>query len=326
LFGNAILTDPGETTAAELYFSALSKRTLGDFAEAERLCRKSIELSPKKLSSRVVLGEILLARGNYIEGFDYFENWPELQAALGLSEIPQMPFPRWRGENLAGKSLLVLPLQGYGDQIQYSRFFNDIANLGCEITAIVPAELVEILSTLNAKILPLADGLKITSHDYWAYPISLPHWLRVTPDTISGAPYLRAKTSSGSKIGIAWSGNPAHPNDLNRSARREDFSALYENFDIIELGIGKTGPKSFQDTANLLDQCKAIVSVDTSVVHLAGAIGCPCHLILPAIDPDWRWMQGSRTHWYDTVSISRQETPGGWQKPIEQIVRTLREQ
>ena len=291
--------------------------------EAEIICREVVRLSPEKLSARVVLAEILLSQGKYAEGFAYYETWPELAQALGQFSIPSLPFPRWTGEDLTGKSILILPCQGLGDQIQYSRFVPELVRMGATVSMIVPPALAKIFGKLGADIIPLSGGARISAHDYWTFPLSLPNRLGVTVNSIDGRPYLSVGAQIGSRIGLVWQGNPDHPNDANRSASREVFADLFDAFDVLPLGLAETKVSNFAETAALMETCKLVISVDTATAHLAGAIGKQCWLVLPAVEPDWRWMSADRSPWYQSMRIFRQRYPGDWASVLDDIIFAL---
>ncbi len=303
-------------TAAEVYASAVAARARDDLPSAERLAREGIALAPESPSLSVLLGEVLLAQGRYAEGWAYYDAWPRLAEAVGKITIPKLPWPMWRGEPLAGKSLLVHPTQGYGDQMMYARFIRQLG--ASKVTWVCNPALTTTLQGLGADVLELRSGVSLPICDYWSFPLSLPRWLGVTRETVPRDAYLPSHPvkTGGLNIGVCWQGNPDDPTDGLRSAPQSALQPLMDFGELVPLSPAQTGAQSFSETATIMDRCDLVVTVDTSVAHLAGAMGRPCWTMLPAHGADWRWGQAGReAPWYGSMTLFRQHAPGDWPRP-----------
>ncbi|MDB5477214.1 MAG: hypothetical protein JWP49_2725 [Phenylobacterium sp.] len=296
-----------------------------DLAEAEY--RRVLQLAPGAAATARVLATILLSQGRYPEGFQLLEARHDL---AGMAK-PALPFPEWRGEPLFGKQLLIWPEQGYGDQIQFARFAGVLRDRGAEVTLLCHPELVTLFAaSLGVRVLAAKGAVEFPDPDYWVMQGSLAARLGLTVETIPAAPYLRATTpwpplGEGFKVGLKLIGNPHHHNDANRSLPAEAAQGLRDlPARMVSLEPADTGAADFANTAALLEQLDLVIAVDTSVAHLAGAMGKPCWVLLPAIETDWRWLRGrTDSPWYPSVRLYRQPAPGDWSTPIAQIVRDV---
>jgi hypothetical protein len=298
-----------------------------DFDKAEAAYRRVLALAPNADSTGRVLGTLLLSRGAYEEGFAVFE---ARHASPPMSK-PDLPFPEWRGEPVAGRRLLIWPEQGFGDQIQMARFAPILKAMGAELTLLCRPGLVRLFqASLGVTVLAAEGKVDIPDPDFWVMQGSIGWRIGVTPETIPAEPYLRAPgkwpaLGEGFKVGLRTSGNPGHENDANRSLPREAADGLralpVRTFD---LDPAATGATDFADTAAILDQLDLVISVDTAVAHLAGAMGKPCWTLLPRTMTDWRWMRGrTDSPWYPSMRLYRQETAGDWAPVLEQVAKDL---
>jgi tetratricopeptide (TPR) repeat protein len=296
-----------------------------DLAEASYW--RTLALAPGAPTTQRALAVLLLARGRYPEGFALLEARHEL---AGMRK-PALPYPEWRGEDVAGKRLLIWPEQGYGDQIQFARFARVLKDHGAMVTLLCHAELVRLFeSSLGVQVLAAAGAVEFPDPDYWVMQGSLAGRLGVTVATIPNAPYLRAAQAwpplgDGFKIGLKTEGNPGHGNDANRSlppdlARRlRDLPAR-----IVELDPAATGARDFADTAAIVERLDLVISVDTSVAHLAGALGKPVWVMLPAVETDWRWLlERTDSPWYPSMRLCRQERGEGWDAVVARVAAEL---
>jgi hypothetical protein len=228
--------------------------------------------------------------------------------------------PEWRGEPLAGRHIIVGGEQGIGDEVQFSRFIPRLKALGARVTALVLAENRRLFMQLGADVaLDRMERHALTAH-YVVGLMSLPLRFGCFSDVDFGrAPYLRAAPEcTSSDVGVVWRGQPRHENDRNRSMPSPDPLLDLPGATLIE-PHGDT-----VDSLNTLAGLQALVTVDTSWAHLAGAMGLPTHLLLPAIGCDWRWGEGrSDTPWYGSVRLYRQPRPGDWATPIAQVHTAL---
>jgi len=300
----------------------------GEVAEAEASYRRVLELAPGAGATRRALAVLLLSLGRYEEGFALFEARHELPQ-MGK---PDLPFPEWRGEPVTGRRLLIWPEQGFGDQIMFARFAAVLKGQGADVVVLCRPGLVRLFeASLGVEVLAAAGAVEFPDPDLWVMTGSLAARLGVTPQTIPAKPYLRATgrgpdLGAGFKVGFMARGNPEHENDANRSlpagaaARLAGLPAH-----MIDLDPAATGARDFADTAAILDRLHLVICVDTAVAHLAGAMGKPCWVLLPAEGVDWRWMrERTDSPWYPTLRLYRQRTAGDWEAVLDRVDADLR--
>lgn len=317
--------------------------------------RKAIKLAPHWNFAKLVLGEELIRAGQWKEGWEAYshieQTWLET-ACLGSAPAPReiMAEPPagpllWNGEPLEAKRLLVRSWAGFGDQIQFARFAVDLTKNGAYVYLACKPQLKALFESLPESDHLLVVDPDFVDADYQTYPYRLPSILDATPETLSGQPYLAAcptridrwsKALSGDanfKIGICWKGNPAYVGDRERSAPREVFEALRrDGISLYSLvpGEGDSMPsmpdiKDFADTAALIENLDLVVTVDTAVAHLAGAMGKPVWLLLP-FKGEWRWgTDPEKTAWYGSMRLWRQNEPGNWNELLKRVSVELQE-
>ncbi len=285
---------------------------------AEPLLRQAIALEPQQGRHRYELALGQLLEGRLAEGFENYEHRP----SRAESPCRGLAYPEWRGERLQGRSILVWGEQGLGDEIQFSRFLAPLRRMGARVTLAVAPNNVRLLGQLADKVTGRSGNIEMEPHDYWVMLGSLPHRLGVTPEALSGAPYLAPawRGGGGGGVGIVARGNPRHPNDLRRSIHDDSLQAAFP---------GALALEPAADTAASLELVAGLdllVTVDTSWAHMAGACGAPCLLLLPAEGLDWRWMRGAaRSPWYESIQLVRQTRPGDWASAIREAQRLARE-
>lgn len=294
-------------------------RATGRFEEAEAAYRRALGAQWKP-GTAFSLSMLLLSQGRYPEGWSF---WEARREALKLP-LPKSGLQEWMGGDPKGKRLLVWGEQGFGDQIQFARFVHDLRDRGAIPTLFCSPSLMRLFGSLGLELRSAARGEPEGEFDGWVLVGSLPGRLGITLADVKGAPYLSAPAKGRGGIGFVATGNPTHPNDANRSAPPHVAEAL-KALGAISLKPEDTGARDFQDTAEIVAGLDLVISVDTSIVHLAGALGKPCWLMLPAKDLDWRWLYERRdTPWYDSVRLYRQATPGDWAGVLDQIREDLR--
>ncbi len=280
-----------------------------------------------------------------------------LKSALG--RIPDLPYPRWQGESLAGKSLLIWPEQGLGDYIQFCRYAPLLKDRGlARLSLFCAPSLKALLETVNGVDAVITDPASVPGHDYWCFPLSLPLHFGTTVDAIPAAlPYLRALPErmdrwrnrlpgEGRKVGLAWKGNPKLKNDSNRSLPGlETLAPLWAvpgvSFVSLQKGPGEdqatqapaaqpiialgTQAGDFADTAAIIAQLDLVICVDTAIAHLAGAMGKTCWVLLPALGTDWRWLDDRPdSPWYPGVMrLFRQSKIGDWSRTVDEVASAL---
>jgi tetratricopeptide (TPR) repeat protein len=334
----AVSLDPALAEAhASLGFVLTS---LGRLDEAVAACRTAIRLRPEFAQAHWNLAVAALLAGDFAAGFREYE-WRKRHDRF-RSDFVNLPGPVWDGSALGSRTLLVHAEQGFGDTIQFARYLPMLAARGARLVLACDRVLTALLSTLPG-VVAVAKDQPLPAYDYWVDQMSLPLIFGTQPDAVPGAEgYLRPCTArqaawrsvlpDGRKVGIAWAGNPFHTNDRHRSLSVAALQALLANggttFISLQLGPraseGGLSPlplplTDYADTAALLANLDLVVTVDTSVAHLAGALGIPCWVMLP-FAPDWRWQLGREdSPWYNSVRLFRQPAPGDWHSVVREV-------
>lgn len=326
---------------------------LGHYGLAEEAYRTAIRLEPRFAEARFELGVLLLAAGRYAEG------WPHFEARTCVfREHGKLPFPKWSGEALHGKTILLLPEQGYGDTIQFVRYVGLLKDQGAvTVSVICKPVLAPVLHTVGDIDVLITEPQSLRMHDYWTSLMSLPFHFGTTFESIPGRiPYLGVLSdrlhalrgilpTDGLRVGLAWKGNPEHDNDLQRSVPHfADLLPLWtiEGVHFISLQVGSAETEAdvcrerqpivrlgrqirdFGDTAAIIAQLDLVICVDTAVAHLAGALGSACWVMLPYSGVDWRWHRsGTNSPWYpEGMSLFRQDGRG-WPGVISDVKDAL---
>ncbi len=347
-FNRAINEDPTIANA----WDGLGKAQydLRDPEAAAKAFRTAANLADEPALSRYHRGLALLLNGNFAEGWEDYESRIDVPA-LGHRRYGK---PRWNGEPLGGKRLLVVAEQGYGDMIQFARYLPMLNRFGGPVLVEAPADLIDLFAPLaeHATLIASDDGsVPDSEFDCYVYLMSLGRILGTMADTVpADIPYITAPPDRintwrerlggpGVKTGIAWAGRPTHPQDAQRSMNSALFAPLaeIEGVCLYSLQKDKTtrpldpalgnrlaadfGPQltRFAETAAIVAHLDLVITVDTSLAHLAGALGKPVWTLLPYA-PDWRWLLGrDDTPWYPTMRLFRQETAGDWRSVIERV-------
>ena len=300
----------------------------GRWAEAEAPYRRGLAAADHP-ALRTDLGLLLLGLGRFPEGWALYES----RKALPDAEEPlDQPTP-WNGEPLEGRRLLIWPEQGFGDQIQFARLAPLLQSRGVEVILVAPPPLVPLFAELPVKVMAQRPNLTVPKPDFWVAPASIPHNLDLELADIDPAPYLHAPAAARAKwaghaqpgsIGYAWRGKAHHDNDRRRSmAGPEVLLGLLKRTraHLVDL----TDPLGdFADMAAVIEQLDLVITVDTAVAHLAGALGKPCWVMLPWFGQDWRWMQGRNdSPWYANTRLYRQPAQGDWAAVMQAIGQDL---
>jgi len=322
--------------------------------EAEHSFRTAITLNQEYAMARYNLSYLLLRQDRFDEGWCCLEsrNWYDAK---------NLVCPRWNGESLARKSLLIIYEAGYGDVIQFCRYVSVLKEQGAGlITMICHPPLKRLLSTMDGidRIFSYDEKIPALECDFWTPLLSIPNHLKTNIDTIPAkTPYLEAPINEikkwsrllpkdGLNVGLVWKGNPLFENDADRSLPSLDVLApLWDvdgvNFISLQKGAGEIEAtnqtselalinlgcqlEDFTDTAAVIMNLDLVICVDTAVAHLAGALGKPCWVLLPDYKTDWRWLKvRADTPWYPkTMRLFRQSTMGDWATVVREIVCAL---
>ncbi len=324
-------------------------------AAAEAGFRQALALAPDFHGAAVYLAQLLLACGRYAEGWPLHEARFPLAAALGKPLLAVSDAPRWQGESLRDKTLLLIPEQGYGDEIMFSRYVACLHEMGvARVIVLARPQLLPVLRSLaGVEVLGLAEVDSLPQHDYWLTSMSVPMYcaLSTIPATL---PYLHAPVDAGQwwasrlrpaaeklRVGLLWQGNPLHANDAQRSlgdisllaplwaVEGVSFFSLQREQLETALDLQQFGSEiaDFGDAAALLSQLDLIISVDSAYAHLAGALGKPVWVMLPLCRTDWRWhYTGDTSVWYPGVMrLFRQSERGDWTHVVQAITIALTE-
>ncbi|MGA0607896.1 glycosyltransferase family 9 protein [Phenylobacterium sp. VNQ135] len=299
---------------------------LGRFDAAAHWLGLAHQRLPDDAGIELSLAEALLGAGRYAEG------WPHFEARVRAHPSETSRFsgsaPEWRGEPLAGRDVVVVHEQGLGDQIMFARFAPLLKARGAgRVTLSCHAALAPVFAGLAGvdEVIGLAPGdqARLPDDVAWVRCMSLAGRLGMTPDTLPGEPYLHAAPRPvDARIGVAVAGNPKNARDAHRSMRGAAAEALLALPDAISLEPADAGP--LPQTAEIIAGLDLVVSVDTALAHLAGALGKPVWVLLSDVGQDWRWMRGrDDSPWYPSARLFRQPRGGDWDAVVADVRRAL---
>jgi len=333
----------------------LALQSVNDVDGAIAAFRRAIALQPDFGHAHWNLALALLLDGQYAEG------WREYESRFALSELGKdrhtFAGPAWDGASPAGKTLLLYTEQGLGDALQFARFVAPLARAGARCIVYCPQSLAPLLATAPGVAQTVSDPGALPHYDAHLPLLSLPRLLGTTIDAIpADVPYVavaperraavRASLEASPQrlnVGVVWTGNPANPSNRIRSVPLDALDALFEveGIDWYSLQQGRTTPDfspaarkarlrplpaewALVDTAALVSELDLVISVCTSIAHLAGALGRPTWTML-ACAADWRWLQDrADSPWYPTMRLFRQPHPRDWSSVARSIAAELR--
>ena len=326
----------------------------GELDQAVATYSQAIALKPDYPGAHYNRAHALLKLGDLAAGFAEYEwRWKCADFAGARRHFTQ---PQWDGGPLEGRTILLHAEQGFGDAIQFIRYLPLVARCGGKIIIECHPELQRLLQTAAADSPVVATGHTLPAFDLHCPFLSLPRLFGTNLTNIpKDVPYLHANAadvevwrkrladqSASLKVGLAWAGRPTHQNDRNRSLKLGTFAPLAQLAGVRFVSLQKgeaaaeaksppegmelldAGPelKDFADTAALVAALDLVIAVDTSVVHLAGALGKPVWVLLP-FAPDWRWLLNrDDSPWYPTMRLIRQQRRMEW----EPVVASIREE
>ena len=331
----------------------LTYQALKNTTEALKDYGKCLQIDPNHPDANWNKALIKIQLGEYQEGWALYE-WRWQSFSKKWARHYQQPL--WLGESsIKDKTILIYPEQGYGDFIQFCRYIPMLLELGAKIILETPAPLMALVaSSFEGNIQIIESGKKLPTFDVQCPIMSLPLAFKTILENIpSTFPYLKADPNKvqlwqeklGEKtkprIGLVWSGSTWHKNDHNRSIQFEKLLSLLElPFEFHSLQKEIRGQdqalfnkssiqnhqqdlRDFSDTAALIDLMDAVVSVDTAVAHLTGALGKKLFILLPS-NPDYRWMPDRKdSPWYTSAELFRQSLIGDWTQIIEKLKISL---
>jgi Tfp pilus assembly protein PilF len=331
-------------------------RQLGQTDAALAHCTRAVELAPRMATAHYNRSLILLGLGRWSEGWHEYE-WRLQCPALRGRSFRQ---PRWNGQPLAAATLLVHAEQGLGDTLQFIRLLPLVRQRCPRVLVAVQAPLVPLLRASGIDVCTAGDDLP--DFDQHVPLLSLPGLLGLSLRNIPAeVPYLapqpalveqwrhRLAAFGGQRVGLGWQGRPTYREDRQRSIPLLQFAPLaqvsgvtfvglqkgpgseqiplvQDRFSIVDLGSAAdvaAGP--FMDTAAIVQNLDLVITSDTALAHLAGALGVPVWLAL-GFAPDWRWLtRGATSPWYPTMRLFRQPAPGDWPSVFAEMTRALTE-
>ncbi len=316
----------------------------------ERLC----DYYPDSERFRCLLSFAILMEEDFAAGWPLHENRDFRFREQNFREST-LSRQRWKGESFAGKTLLIVCEQGSGDNFMVARYFPEIKRRGGQVVVECAPYLMAILARVPGvdRVIQLENTREPeVPYDLWIGSMSLPFIFNATRETIHAPPrYLEpgaatsaywrdmVRTESGLKVGLAWAGNAGHASDLSRSMKFSDIDPLFDvpgtRFFNLQVPARDLLPRSnlvnhtdelvtFDDTAGLIDQMDLVISVDTSIAHLAAALGKRTWVVT-AFRPEWRWGRiDLPVMWYPTAKLYRCESPLNWKSAIDRVARDMR--
>jgi len=325
----------------------------GEMSKGLGYYKQAISVSPDYPEAHFNLACVYLLLGNFEEGWAEYEwRWKTKEFEALRRDFGK---PRWYGEEIRGKRIFLTCEQGLGDAIQFVRYAKRVKDLGAEVILEVPKVLHRLFMYVEGIDSLVMVGSEVPNFDVYCPLLSLPYVFKTNLETIPNeVPYvivneeivkrwaMRVNSSKDNykmKIGIAWAGNPRHKKDKHRTISLRDYLPILNVKDIafysLQKGYGSEqvkglgedlkiidltdGIEDFLDTAGLIMNLDLVISVDTAVAHLAGALGKPVWVLIPFV-PDWRWMLNREdSPWYPTMRLFRQEIRNDWDGVIKKV-------
>ncbi len=321
---------------------------LGKPREAIALYEKALALDPDHSDIRMSLGIAQLLVGDFEHGWRNYESRWRARSFGGTPR--RFPIPRWRGDSVAGRTILVHAEQGFGDTLQFCRYIPLLAERGAAVVFECQPALLRLMASLEGVARLVPRGASLPAADCHVPLLSLPAAFTASFEEIpSRVPYLAPPADlaaewrerlagEGPAVGLVWSGNPQRRDDAMRSCPPEVLQPLLGRPGIRFFGLQKNAQgvldshgvidlapelDDFATTAAVLSALDLVIAVDTAVAHLAGALAKPVWVML-ALGADWRYhLERSKTPWYPTMRLFRQKEAGDWANVVERIAAAL---
>ena len=324
-------------------------RALGRHDEANVELEKALKLHPDDPELHIQLAFAVLSLGDYPNGFSEF-NWRWQGDEISL---PDLPFPQWQGEDLSGKTILVIPEQGFGDTILMARFLRGLADLGAKVRMNVKKPLRRVFETLEGVDKFVFAKEEMQGCDYWSPMMDLPRYLGTTietlpeptklaipDDSVTRAKSLLAPFADDFKIGVLWSGSVTYRANHKRSFSHTQFLQLVDIPDVQMFSLYK-GPlteafhadgtscvivdaasndRDFADSAALINELDLVITMDSAIAHVSGSLGANVWNLLHS-EAYWLYEPyPDHTPWYPSMRLVRQDKSGDW----DTVFQTLR--
>lgn len=354
---HALELQPGDLTARYIFAESLFRT--GQFAQSEAQYQAVLAAAPDHARAHFGLGVLRLLLGDFERGWKGYQwRWQ-----TGDPSIIRRTFtsPQWDGSDLSGKTILLFCEQGHGDSIQFVRYASLLAERGARVILESPLALSTLLSGVKGIDRLVEAGQTLPPHDFHCSLMTLPKLFRTALETIpASVRYLaappplkdkwrrkfeereRCDAVQSLRVGLAWAGNARYYRDCDRSLRSTGFDPLTVSGNIHFVSLQKSPaaagrpPLSAQtfsdwtdeltnwaDTAALIENLDLVISSDTAVAHLAGALGKPVWLLTSFV-PDWRWLlHRTDSPWYPTMRLFRQPRAKDWQSVIAEVATSL---
>ena len=326
------------------------RRLQGRLGDARRSYQRALEIDPDSVDALWNLGLLDLLEGDYAAGWPRYEI-RHRRPTHGLRSFPQ---PQWKGEPLEGRTILLHAEQGLGDTLQFLRYVPLVVERGGVVLLDVPPQIRRLAAEIPGVARLIGDGEPAPRFDCHCPMMSLPLAFSTRASNIpSRVPYLRVPAAAahasdslkwperGIRVGLVWGATPRFFEDSDRSIAFSLFEPLFalDGFHFFALQMGHSASQldsgrfpitdlgnaigDFADTAALVGKLHLVVTVDTSVAHVAGALGRPTWILLP-FAADWRWfVDREDSPWYPTARLFRQPQPRDWPAVIARVCREL---
>ena len=330
-------------------------REIGDPAGAIPFLKRSIQLAPDHVTAQFNLAVAYLILGDYQNGWAAYESRWKYEHLNGA--LPNFSQPRWTGQDLKDKTILVCGEQGHGDNIQFIRFVGDLTARGAKVVVQVNENLAPLFNSIKQISQIVSFGQALPEFDYWVPIMSIPGVIGVTLENLSYSQYYLTADSGlarswaeilGPKnrlrVGFCWSGRRDTWINRHKAMPFADMLALIkrnptyewinlqtdctteEEAELVAAGVTAYpgSIRSFADSAALIHHLDVVLSVDTAVAHLSSALGRPTWVMLSQFALDWRWLLNrDNSPWYGTASLFRQPSMGDWTSVTNKIHQYL---
>ncbi|HVJ51885.1 MAG TPA: tetratricopeptide repeat protein [Aliidongia sp.] len=351
-YRDALALDP-DYAEAELNLGLLLNDA-GESAAAIELLRRALERYPARADFHAGLGLCLLSAGAWSEAWPEYEwRWADPRMAPDQAAGER---PYWRGEALAGRTILLEAEQGFGDTLFFLRYVPMVKALGCRVLLSGTGKLSSLVRAMPTIDEVIGNDQPLPQSDFRALLGSLPGIFGTRPDDVpSQTPYLRADPAladqwrirlgshGGLSVGLCWQGNPAYSKDRHRSIPLDALRPLLDcaeaRFVSLQVGPGREqlaemggrvhdlaadiDAASFEDAAAIISTLDLVITVDSAIAHLAAALGKPVWLLIAA-NGDWRWrLDESHSRWYPTARLFRQARLGDWYPVVAELRSAL---